>query len=76
MKTKKIFLSETDKKVCGVFGGLGKAFNIDPTILRLLWIFIALVTGFFAAILVYILAWAVIPPERTHPVQDDAWTNE
>lgn len=48
-----------DRKVGGVCGGIAEYFNIDPTIIRLIWVILALAygTGIFA----YIICWIVIP---------------
>lgn len=56
---KRVYLSDTDKKVGGVCGGLGEYFEIDPTIIRVGWIIFALMGG--AGIIAYFIAWAVIP---------------
>jgi phage shock protein C len=56
---KKLCLSNTDKKIGGVCGGLGEYLSIDSTIIRLLWVLFALIAG--SGILAYIIAWAVIP---------------
>ncbi len=56
---KKLYRSETDKKICGVCGGLGEYFGIDPTIIRLVWVIAAICAGF--GLLAYILAAIVIP---------------
>ena len=45
----------------GVCGGLGENFDSDPTIIRLLWALITVFTGFFVGIIVYLLAWIIIP---------------
>ena len=37
---KKLYLSQTDKKILGVCGGLGEYFGMDSTIIRLLWVFL------------------------------------
>ena len=39
---KKLFKSTTNKKICGVCGGIGEYFKVDPTLIRLLWIIISL----------------------------------
>lgn len=57
---KKLYRSKTDKKICGVCGGLGEYLNVDPTIIRLLWLFVAL-TG--SGILVYFVAAIIMPDE-------------
>lgn len=68
MKTKKgpkhIFRSKKSRIIAGVCGGLGKYFNIDPTIIRLVWILITLFTGLFIGIIAYIIAWVIMPEEK------------
>ena len=59
---KKIFLSETNKKIGGVCGGIGDYFNIDPTLVRLIWIVITLMT-MGTGIVAYIIAWVIIPQQ-------------
>ena len=56
---KRLYLSETNKKIAGVCGGVGEYFNMDPTLVRLICVAIALMAG--TGILVYIIAWAIIP---------------
>lgn len=58
---KKLHKSQTDKKLCGVCGGIAEYFNIDPTLVRLLWILFSIAGG--AGLLAYIIA-AVIMPEN------------
>jgi phage shock protein C len=62
--TKRLYKSKEDKIIAGVIGGLGEYFDIDPTILRLLYILIAIVTGLIPAVLGYIIAVLVVP---NHP---------
>lgn len=58
---KKLYLSDTDKKIAGVCGGLGEYFGVDSTIIRLAWVLLLLPTFFFGGIIAYILAAAIIP---------------
>ena len=58
---KKIYRSQKDKKIAGIFGGLGELFSIDPTLLRLAFVFIGLITGIFPAIIAYLVGWVIIP---------------
>jgi phage shock protein C len=60
-KPKQLSRSETNKMIAGVCGGLAEYFNIDPTIVRLLFVLILLFGG--QSILVYIILWIVIPTE-------------
>ncbi len=56
---KKLYLSESDKKIAGVCGGIAEYFGIDPTLVRIGWIIISLLGG--AGLLAYIIAWIIIP---------------
>ncbi len=56
---KKLFKSTTDKKLCGVCGGIAEYFNIDSTIVRLVWAILSIWFGF--GILIYIIAALVMP---------------
>lgn len=58
---KRLFKSETDKKICGVCGGVAQFFNIDSTIVRLAWILFTALGG--SGILAYIIAAIVMPAE-------------
>lgn len=62
MDTKRLYKSSTNRVVCGVCGGIGEYFNIDPTIVRLL--FILLLFGVGSGLLAYIVA-AIIIPEKS-----------
>lgn len=57
-ETKKLYRSRTNKMLGGVCAGVAEYFNVDPTLIRLLWVLFAF-TG--AGILVYIIAWIIIP---------------
>lgn len=61
-KTKQLFRSRDDKMIAGVCGGLGDYFNIDPTIIRLLFVFGAFVTG-SGLFWVYVVMMLVVPEE-------------
>jgi phage shock protein C len=56
---KKLYLSDVNKKIGGVCGGIGEYFNVDPTLIRLAWIILAFVWG--TGVLAYFVAWAIIP---------------
>ena len=57
---KKLYLSQTDKKILGVCGGLGEYFGVDSTIIRLLWVFLCIPT-LFLGVFVYFIAGMIIP---------------
>lgn len=58
----RLYRSETNKIIAGVCGGLGEYFNIDPTIIRILFILFTLLHG--AGLLIYIIMWVLIPTEN------------
>lgn len=59
--SKKFYRSESNRMVAGVCGGIGEYLHLDPTIIRLFWIFFTLVGG--SGILVYVILWVVVPSE-------------
>lgn len=58
MEQKRLYRSNTNKMICGVCGGVADYINIDPTVVRLLWVVFAF-SGF--GILAYILAAIIMP---------------
>ena len=58
---KKLYKSQSDRKLCGVCGGLGEFFGIDASLIRLAWIVFSLLGG--SGVLAYIIAAIVIPDE-------------
>lgn len=58
MEPKRLYKSATNRVICGVCGGIGEFFNIDPTIIRLLCVLLCF-TG--SGIIAYIIAAIIIP---------------
>lgn len=58
----RLYRSRTDKWLGGVFGGLGPYLGIDPVVLRLAAVVLAVV-GQGWIVVAYIIGWAVIPEE-------------
>ena len=58
---KKLYRSRTDKKLCGVCGGLAKYLGVDATIIRLILALAVIFAGVGA--LAYIIAALIIPEE-------------
>lgn len=59
---KKLYRSKTDRKIAGVCGGLGQYFDIDPTLIRVAFVLLALPGG-LPGVLPYFILWVVIPEE-------------
>jgi len=60
---KKLYRSKTDKFFAGIFGGLGEYFNIDPAILRIVWVMFLIFTGVLPGIIAYIIFLFIVPPK-------------
>jgi phage shock protein PspC (stress-responsive transcriptional regulator) len=60
---KKLYKSRSVKTIAGVCGGLEEYFNIDVTIIRLIWVAITIATGVFPGVFAYIAAALIIPDE-------------
>lgn len=60
---KRLYRSRSNRKIAGVCGGLGEYFNVDPTIVRLLFVLVVLFSVGFGVI-VYILMWIIVVPEK------------
>jgi phage shock protein C len=59
---KQLTLSATDKKIAGVCGGIAEYLDVDPTIVRLIWVALSVVPGgFIGGAIAYLLAWIIIP---------------
>lgn len=61
MTQKKFVRNEEDKLVAGVIAGLANYFNQDPVLFRIAAITFLLITGVFPGLIIYALAWWVVP---------------
>ena len=59
---KRLVRPQKGRKIAGVAIGLANYFNIDVTLIRLLWVFL-LIPGGIPGIIPYIICWVVIPEE-------------
>src|SRR5271170_2735479 len=65
--------SAVDSKIAGVCGGIGEYFDVDPTMVRLLWVVLSVVPGaFVGGVLAYVLAWAIVPKAPQAPAVPSA----
>lgn len=58
---KRLYKSNTDKKLDGVCAGIANYFNIDPTLIRLAWVIFTLAGG--CGLIAYIIAAIIMPRE-------------
>ena len=63
MEGKRLYRSVGNRMLCGVCGGLGEYFNIDPTLVRLLMVFLCFAG--FSGVIAYIVAAIIIPEESS-----------
>jgi phage shock protein PspC (stress-responsive transcriptional regulator) len=60
-KTRGLYRSRTDRKLAGVCGGLAQYFNTDATLMRVLFVVLALLGG--PGLVIYLLMWILVPEE-------------
>jgi len=63
-KVKRLYRSGKEKVLGGVCGGIAEYLNVDPTVVRLIWVFSVLVYG--TGLLAYLIAWFIIPRNPRH----------
>ena len=66
---RRLYISETDKKLFGVCGGIAEYLEVDSTVVRVVTIVIAIATAFIPVALAYLLAWLIIPRKPLPPMQ-------
>jgi phage shock protein C len=57
--TRKLYRSKTDRVLAGVCGGLAQYFNLDATLIRVLFVLLAVLGG--AGLVVYVAMWIIVP---------------
>lgn len=57
---KKLYRSKRNRIIAGVCGGIGEYLDVDPTLVRLLWVLLSF-QGI--GIIVYVIAWVIVPEE-------------
>ncbi len=64
---RKLYLSESDKKVFGVCGGIGQAYDIDSSMVRLAAVFLCVATGVLPGVITYLASWFIVPKDSQRP---------
>lgn len=62
MATRRLYRSRHNRIIAGVAGGMAEYFNIDPTLVRLVW-FLLFLPGGLPGLIPYIACWIIIPRE-------------
>lgn len=59
--TRKLYRSKTNRQLAGVCGGLAEYFNLDVTLIRVLFVLLAVLGG--SGLVIYIAMWIIVPKE-------------
>lgn len=62
---RRLYRSQTDSMLGGVAGGVAEYLDVDPSLVRVIWAILAVVTGGIFVVL-YVVMWIVVP-EGDHP---------
>jgi phage shock protein C len=60
-ETRKLYRSKTNRQLAGVCGGLGEYFNLDTTLIRVLFVVLAVLGG--SGVVLYLALWIIVPRE-------------
>ncbi len=60
-RTRKLYRSRTDRKLAGVCSGLANYLSVDATLIRVIFIALAVLGG--AAVPIYLAMWVIVPNE-------------
>lgn len=63
MPSTKLLRSKTESMLAGVCGGIAKYFDLDPSLVRIGYVVLSVLSAAFPGILVYIILWIIIPEE-------------
>jgi phage shock protein C len=55
--------SKADRMIAGVCGGIAKTYGWDPTLVRIAYVLVSVLSAAFPGILFYIILWVLIPEE-------------
>ncbi|HUR60928.1 MAG TPA: PspC domain-containing protein [Candidatus Thermoplasmatota archaeon] len=61
-QAKRFFRSKSDRKLAGVCGGLAAYLNMDPTLVRILWVVLT-IASFGVGVLAYLVFWMAAPEQ-------------
>lgn len=62
MSEKKLRRSRQNRMIAGVVGGLAEYYDLDVTVLRIIYVLVSIFSAAFPGIIVYLILWAIMPP--------------
>ena len=51
-----------NRMIAGVCGGIAESLQVDPTIVRVVYVFVSIFSAAFPGILIYLILWIIMPP--------------
>lgn len=64
MTTRRRLTRSNDKMIAGVLGGIAEYFDVDPTVVRILYVVLSIASVGFPGIIAYLIMWAIMPLEQ------------
>ncbi len=68
---KRLYRSRRERKLVGVCAGIGEYVDVDPTIVRVLYLLGTIITGFFPGIFIYFALALIMPVEPRNGGHDE-----
>jgi phage shock protein C len=59
--SRKLYRSKTNRQLAGVCGGLAEYFNLDATLIRVLFVLLAVLGG--SGLVLYVAMWIIVPKQ-------------
>ena len=60
-KAKKLYRSKKNRMLAGVCGGMAEYFNMDPTVMRIIWVVASLLLAAVGGVIAYVICALLIP---------------
>ncbi len=60
---KRLYRSKHDRQLAGVLGGWSEYLGMDPSLMRVGYVILTIVTGFFPGILLYLMMAVIVPSQ-------------
>ncbi len=66
MARRRLMRPKADRKIAGVCAGMAEYFDLDVTLVRVLWLVVTVFTGIVFGVIGYVVCWIVMPEEPEH----------